>query len=307
MQARLLFAGLLFLVLLIGGFMGSAYTVRLLVEACAYALIALGLNVQWGYGKLFNFGILGFVMLGGMGAMLFSYPVNMDFWQSDGPWLLFKAIIALAIGAAIVYAVHKVILPRIAKSKHKLRGVLIFAAWLIAYVLFRSQIDPAAAYIEQTVGFVGGLGLPAFVGWLAGGLIGGVIGYLMAKLCLGLRTDYLAIATIGIAEIIRALTKNADWLTKGTLTVSPMPWPVPTPQVFTAMGIENNTLSFVLARGSFLLVVVAILIAVFLMLNRAYYSPWGRMMRAIRDNEFAAAAMGKNVKQRQVELLYWDQ
>lgn len=294
-----LFTGLFILILTIAAFMGSAFTIRLTVEACAYALIALGLNVQWGYGKLFNFGILGFVMIGGMGAMLFSYPVNPSFWQSDGPILLLRVLAAVVIAGGLIVLTHKQLAPRL---RGKQKGAAIIGAWLIGYILYRSQLDPAADYIETEAGFVGGLGMPVLLGWLAGGLLGGSIGYLMGKICLGLRTDYLAIATIGIAEIIRALTKNADWLTRGSLTVSPIPWPVPTPQEFTAMGVENNTLSFILARSAFLFVVLAILVLCYILLNRAYYGPWGRMMRAIRDNEFAAAAMGKNVKLRQIEL-----
>ena len=73
----------------------------------------------------------------------------------------------------------------------------------------------------------------------------------MGRITLGLRADYLAIATLGIAEIVKAFLKNADWLTKGTLTVSPLPWPVPTP----------NELGFVLSRSAYLSV-VAILIVV---------------------------------------------
>jgi len=114
----------------------------------------------------------------------------------------------------------------------------------------------------------------------------------MGRITLGLRADYMAIATLGIAEIVKAFLKNADWLTKGTLTVSPLPWPVPTP----------NELGFVLSRSAYLSVVAVLIVVTYVLLERAWHSPWGRMMRAIRDNELAAAAMGKDVNRRRLEM-----
>jgi branched-chain amino acid transport system permease protein len=150
-------------------------------------------------------------------------------------------------------------------------------------------------------GWVGGLGLAPLLGWGFGGLAAAGVAYVIGKICLGLRTDYLAIATIGISEIIRALLKNMDWLTRGTLTVSPIPWPVPVPQDLQAQGVSIPE-SFVVARLGFLAIVLAILAVAFFLVQRAYGGPWGRMMRAIRDNYIAAGSMGKNVTRRQLEV-----
>jgi branched-chain amino acid transport system permease protein len=180
-------------------------------------------------------------------------------------------------------------------------GALVVLAWFVAYVIYRSQIDPAAAYIESTAGFVGGLGLHPVLGWLFGGLLAAGIAYFVGKISLGLRTDYLAIATIGISEIIRALIKNMDWLTRGTMSVSPMPWPTPLPQALQANGVGIAD-SFVQARLGFLVLAVAFLAVVFYFVQRAYGGPWGRMMRSIRDNHIAAGSMGKDVTGRQLEL-----
>src|SRR5690606_12158812 len=175
-------------------------------------------------------------------------------------------------------------------------------AWIAAYFIYRSQIDPAVAYIESAGGgWIGGLGLHPILGWAFGGLLAAGVAYIIGKICLGLRTDYLAIATIGISEILRALLKNMDWLTRGTLTVSPIPWPVPLPQTLQAQGVSIAD-SFVYARLGFLAVVLVVLGLVFYLVQRAYGGPWGRMMRAIRDNHIAAASMGKNVTRRQLEV-----
>ena len=293
-RASLLYLGLASFIVAIGIWQGPANISLLLLQAIALALVALGLNIQFGYGGLFNFGILGFLMIGGFAVTFVSYPVNMKFWASDGPVMLLKAFVAFAIGVALVWAARR------SPLKGGGKNALVVACWFVAYVLYRSQIDPAA-YIESTAGFVGGLGLHPMLGWAFGGILAAAIAVVVGKISLGLRTDYLAIATIGISEIIRAFIKNADWLTRGTLTVSPIPWPVPQPQDFQANGVEQ-TLSFVYARGAYIAVGVVLLAIVLFLVQRAYRGPWGRMMRAIRDNHIAANSMGKNVTARQLEI-----
>jgi branched-chain amino acid transport system permease protein len=297
-RGALMFGSMFVLILALGLTQGPANVGLVLTQAFALALIALGLNIQWGYGGLFNFAIMGFMMVGGAAVVLVSYPVNAQFWNSDGPVLLGRALAAFALGAAIVMAARQT-------KRLGLKGgwyvALTVLAWFVAYVIYRSQIDPAAAYIESTAGFVGGLGLNPIFGWLAGGLAAAGIGYFIGRICLGLRTDYLAIATIGISEIIRALVKNMDWLTRGTMTVSPIPWPTPLPQHLQAGGMSIAD-SFVYARFGFLALLVAIVAVVFYFVQKAYGGPWGRMMRSIRDNHIAAASMGKDVTRRQLEL-----
>ncbi len=297
-RAVVLFAALFVLIVGVGLAMGVPFTTRLMVEAAAYSLIALGLNIQWGYGGLFNFGILGFMMLGGFATTFVSYQFNPAFWTSDGPMMLGRALLAFIAGAVLVYGARKA-------HRIGIRGgwqvALTVLAWAVAYIVYRSQIDPAAVYIETNFGFVGGLGLNPVLGWLFGGVLAAGVAYIIGKIALGLRTDYLAIATIGISEIIRALLKNMDWLTRGTLTVSPIPWPVPLPQAYQAGGTDISS-SFVYARAGFLALVLVVLVVSFFLILRAYNGPWGRMMRAIRDNHIASASMGKNVKSRQLEI-----
>jgi len=298
-RTLLLFVGLFALFVLVGWALGTANITLLLVQSFAYALIALGLNIQWGYGGLFNFGIMGMLMLGGAAVSFISYPVNAAFWGSEGPMMLGRALLAFLAGGLLVWGVSK-------SERLGIRGrwktLLTVVAWIIAYIIYRSQIDPAAAYIEATGGgWVGGLGLHPVLGWLFGGVLAAGVAYIVGKICLGLRTDYLAIATIGISEIIRALLKNMDWLTRGTLTVSPIPWPVPLPQDLQAGGTSIAD-SFVYARLGFLALVIVAVAIVFFLVQRAYGGPWGRMMRAIRDNHIAAGSMGKNVTRRQLEI-----
>ncbi|WP_108398185.1 branched-chain amino acid ABC transporter permease [Devosia submarina] len=297
-RGLMLFAAMFLVVVAVGVAQGTASMLLILVQATAFALIALGLNIQWGYGGLFNFAIMGFLMVGGASTVFLSYPVNAAFWDSEGPMMLGRALLAFLAGLVLVL---------LARQSHRigLRGkaktTLVVLAWIAGYIIYRSQIDPAAAYIESTAGFIGGLGLHPVLGWAFGGLVSAVIAFFIGKISLGLRTDYLAIATIGISEILRALIKNMDWLTRGTMTVSPMPWPTPLPQQLQAWG-SSIPESFMLARVWFLVLATIVLIAAFIIVERAYGGPWGRMMRAIRDNHIAASSMGKDVTGRQLEL-----
>src|SRR5690606_12728156 len=96
----------------------------------------------------------------------------------------------------------------------------------------------------------------------------------------------------GIAEIVKAVLKNEEWLTRSVLTVSPLPWPVPGP----------HELGFVLSRAAYLSLTAIIIVLIYVLLERAWHAPWGRMMRAIRDNATAAEAMGKDVNARRLEI-----
>ena len=294
-RAFILYAGLVVFIVLVGLWQGAANISLLMLQAMAFALVALGLNIQFGYGGLFNFGIMGMMMIGGFAVTFISYPMSKTFWTGEGPLWLLRAFIAFAAGFALVWAARR------APLKGGWKGALIVLCWFVAYVLYRSQIDPAAEYIEKHDGFVGGLGLHPVLGWAFGGLLAGGVAWIIGKIALGLRSDYLAIATIGISEIIRALIKNADWLTRGTLTVSPIPWPVLTPGDYQDRG-GDTTMSFIYARGGYIALAAIIVAIVLFLIQRAYGGPWGRMMRAIRDNYIAANSMGKNVTSRQLEI-----
>ncbi|WP_099866812.1 branched-chain amino acid ABC transporter permease [Pararhizobium haloflavum] len=285
----LLFAALGVLLLAVFMSQGTAYALRVTVEALCYALIAFGLSLQWGTAGLFNVGIMGFIAAGAFASMFISYPVNGAFWASDGPSLIGDIAVKIVIGAGLVFAVSrsgKLGLPK------GLVTFLTLVTLAIAYLVVSQSLDPAARYIESEAGFVGGLGLPVYIGWGFAGVVAGAIAWVVGKICLGLRSDYLAIATLGIAQIIKTFLKNADWLTRGTQTVSPLPWPLPT----------ASEIGFTAARSGYLVMTAVMLVIVYLLLQRAYGAPWGRMMRAIRDNEDAAAAMGKDVNRRRLQI-----
>jgi len=136
--------------------------------------------------------------------------------------------------------------------------------------------------------YLGGFGWPPLLALPIAMLLSGLIAWPIGRICLGLKGDYLAMATIGISEIIRLVLKNEDWLANGTMGISTVPRP------FESLGQPWGNLAFL---GFVLLTVMVLYVAA----ERAWASPWGRVMRAIRDNELAAAAIGKDVVRFRLE------
>jgi branched-chain amino acid transport system permease protein len=183
-------------------------------------------------------------------------------------------------------------------------------------MIYREIFDPAVQAIEKVnpagTGFLGGLGLPVIIAWPVGGVLAAGVAWLIGKTALGLRSDYLAIATLGIAEIILAVLKNEDWLSRGVKNVIGIPRPVPyevdlqaNPDFVARMTdwgfdpVVASSITVKLAYAGLFLVVLAGLIW---LSQKALHSPWGRMMRAIRDDETAAEAMGKDVTRRHLQI-----
>ena len=140
----------------------------------------------------------------------------MDLTEHDN--LLIAAI------AAVVFARRKL-------PPGGLRMVVTAVLLLVGYGIVRIFFDPATDLIEDVdpakTGYLGGLDLPILLSWPVGGLIAAGGAWLIAKVALGLRADYLAIATLGISEIVLAVLKNEDWLTRGVKNVSGLDRPVP--------------------------------------------------------------------------------
>jgi branched-chain amino acid transport system permease protein len=108
--------------------------------------------------------------------------------------------------------------------------------------------------------------------------------------------------------------KNEDWLARGVKMVNdlPRPWPVQEEVVlqkttwFTetaaSWGFDPVTGSSIFVKLLYAMLFTAILALVIWLTERALASPWGRMMRAIRDNEVSAEAMGKDVKRQHLQV-----
>ncbi|WP_116131698.1 branched-chain amino acid ABC transporter permease [Tropicimonas sp. IMCC34043] len=273
------------------------------------AVMALGVNIQWGYAGLFNVGIMGFVALGGLATVLVSMPPVTEAWAAGGA----RMLAALAFGAGTI-AAGIATFRRMQPGRR--RALAVAAIFAVGFVLYRWAFDPARDAIEAidpaSTGYLGGLGLPILIAWPVGGLLAAAAAWGIGKTALGLRSDYLAIATLGIAEIIIAVLKNEDWLGRGVKNVVGLPRPVPyeidlqdTPEFVaraTELGLDPATASSLWVKLCYTGLFAAVLLALILLTQLALKSPWGRMMRAIRDNEVAAEAMGKNVTRRHLQI-----
>ena len=273
------------------------------------AIMALGVNMQWGYAGLFNVGTMGFVALGGLGAILIAMPPVQEAWSAGGG----RAMLGLLIGAGVI--IGAVVLTRVLP---KGRSRFFFVAiWVIAtYAIYRAVMLPAVDAIERvdpaSTGYLGGLGLPILLGWPFGGLLAAGAAWVVGKTALGLRSDYLAIATLGISEIIIAILKAEDWMTRGVKNVIGVPRPVPYEidlqnnpsfQEFAAnWGADLATASAITVKLAYAALFIGVIVILLVLSQLALNSPWGRMMRAIRDNEVAAEAMGKDVKRRHLQV-----
>ena len=145
-----------------------------------------------------------------------------------------------------------------------------------------------------------------------GGLLAAGAAWIIGKTALGLRSDYLAIATLGIAEIIIAVLKNEDWLARGVKNVIGLDRPVPYEidlqndptfvERAAGLGLDPVTASTLYTKMGYAILFTIVLLMILWLAQMALKSPWGRMMRAIRDNETAAEAMGKDVTARHLQI-----
>jgi branched-chain amino acid transport system permease protein len=190
------------------------YAIALMNIGAIYAILSLGLNLQWGVAGLFNAGIAGFFAVGAYTSAILTAPDSPD--------------------------------------------------------------------------FLGGFELPIPLGWVGAMIVSGALALVIGASTIRLRSDYLAIGTIGIAEILRLFLKNEEWLTNGVRGITTVPRPFQFDQPL-------------LSELSFLGMTLTLLLIAYVAIERSVNSPWGRMMRAIRDNEVAAAAMGKHVERRRLE------
>ena len=308
------------LILMVGIFQSWNIALSIFNLCLISAVMTMGANIQWGYAGLINFGIMGYTALGGLAAVLISVDPVQEAWRAGG----FDILMCLWLIIVMVLVI-RFILKNFEKSK--LRTYSIAALIITGIIIIRVTAEPGIEKIEAvnpaTTGFLGGFGLPIIFSWIVGALFAGGLAFIVGKVALGLRADYLAIATLLISEIVIAIIKHEDWLTRGVKNVIGLKRPAPyevdlqttdwfinlvekfnsgklsvidnladRQAALNQLVIEGSSVFVKLCYSGLFLVVVIILL---ILTQKALYSPWGRMMRAIRDNEEAANAMGKNV------------
>ena len=311
---------MLVLILLVGIFQSWSIALTILNYCLISAVMTIGANIQWGYAGLINFGIMGYTALGGLAVVLVSVDPVQQAWQAGGLNILICFWIIVVMVVLIRY-----LLKYFNKSKYRTYGIafLIIGGILLLRLTATPGIEAIEAVDPAKTGFLGGMGLPVLFSWIGGAFLAGGLAFIVGKIALGLRADYLAIATLLIAEIVVSIIKHEEWLARGVKNVIGLKRPAPyeidlqTSQWFINLveKFHSKKLSMINSiterqdalsqfvidassvyvklcfTGLFLSVVIVLLIVT----QKALYSPWGRKMRAIRDNEEAASAMGKNI------------
>ncbi|SVA73759.1 uncharacterized protein METZ01_LOCUS126613 [marine metagenome] len=287
----------------------------------------MGINMQWGYAGIFNVGIMGFTALGGLAAVLVSHAPITEAWSAGGLGIMISFLILVLI-SLIVYWINRKL--KANKKKYWIITLVIIIGLIIVKLIYHPSVLAIEAVNPTLTGFLGGMGLPIIFSWIVGGFFAAAVAFAIGKITLGLRSDYLAIATLGISEIIIAVLKSEEWLSRGVKNVVGLKRPVPyeidlqqTEWFISAVQYLNQSYlvniidkleyekvlnqlvidsSIIFVKICYAILFSIVLLIILYLANKAQISPWGRMMRAIRDNETSANAMGKDVVKRHLQI-----
>ena len=302
---------LMTIALLFVGFFQSWNVALTIFNLCLISsIMTLGINIQWGNAGIVNFGVMGFAALGGLANIIISMPPTQNAWEAGGE------IIIIGLLIFVISIIFSIILFKKSRLNNKVKYLISFSFIISGYIIMRLLVDAPIEKIESIepakTGYLGGINLPVLLSWPVGGILAAFSAFIIGKISLGLRSDYLAIATLGISEIIIYFLKNEDWLSRGVKNVNGLPRPVPYEielqskewvlKVSDYLDTPINELSSIIVKLSYSILFCVVLLIVLFLLEIAVKSPWGRMMRAIRDNEVSANAMGKNIKQRHLQV-----
>jgi branched-chain amino acid transport system permease protein len=204
-----------------------SFLVPTLATMAIFSVLCIGLNVQWGYTGIFNFGVVGFFLVGAYTAAIVTKA------PADGEFATYIGGFGDALAAV------------------PLPGA---ASWL-----------------------------PFLVAIIVAAALSAALALILAWPIVRLREDYLAIALIGAAEVLRRIVTEEQWLVNGSRGLGGIPRPL-------AGWVSADAYN-----ALFLLLVLALLALVYVLVDRGIRSPWGRVLRAIREDEAATAAAGKDV------------
>jgi len=319
--------GVMALLLIMVGFVQSWGVALAILNLCLIsAVMSMGVNIQWGYSGLINFGVMGFLAIGGLATIVVSVPPVNEAWAAGGFGIILSGLILFVLITSIFY-VHR-------KFQSKYKNYLLFFLVISVIPMMKLAAGPSISAIESidaaTSGFLGGFDLPIILSWFVGAIFAALVAFIIGKVCLDLRSDYLAIATLLISGIVVSYVKHEEWLTRGVKNVTGLKRPVPF-----EVDLQNSdwfvnfigflfkgrlskvsdfdekiillnelvmTSSSIFVKLCFSVIFSIVLITILVLSEKALRSPWGRMMRAIRDNEDAAKAMGKNVVKRHLHI-----
>jgi branched-chain amino acid transport system permease protein len=158
-------------------------------------------------------------------------------------------------------------------------GFFCIGAYTSAMITTPKPTGIYAQYVHQ----IFGLNLPFIFGLLGAAVVCGLVALLIGIPTLRLGEDYLAIATLGIAETFRLIFNNEQWLANGPRGLMGLPQPL------TGL-IEARHYNYI-----YLMVILITMLIIYFLIERGIRSPWGRVLRAIREDEVSASMSGKDI------------
>ena len=317
---KISFSIMALLIILVGIFQSWGVALSILNLCLISAVMSMGVNIQWGFAGLINFGVMGFLAIGGLATVLVSVPPVYEAWSAGGLGIILSGLFIVFIIFLLFFLNKKL-------KDYRFKNYIIFSIIILSIILLKFISGPSIDRIESidaaTSGFLGGMNLPIIFSWFIGALLSAGVAFVIGKVCLGLRSDYLAISTLLISGIIVSIVKHEEWLSRGVKNVIGLKRPAPyevdlqssewfiklveflntskLSKIISTVDRDNLLKELVISSSGifvklcFSLLFLFVLFVLLYFSEKALRSPWGRMMRAIRDNEDAAKAMGKNV------------
>ena len=251
----------------------------LLFQSCTITMVALGLNLIYGFNGQFSLGQWGFYGIGAYAAADITYR-----WVNGDARGLLVAGIGVALGGLMIWLVGKLInrykgMPVLSQFTLYLIGSVVAGA---VAVLLGNALNPALAPLLGTsaapglLGGVVGQQVVFVLAVLIAGVFAAEVAFLFGLPVLTLGSDYFGIATLGFTIVINTLMVNSDTI-------------LPFPEMKGGrgmIGIPKLTTWF----WAFIF-----LLAVIIIMRNLIYSSTGRAIMSVREDETAAKAMGINI------------
>ncbi len=129
---------MIFLFILVGFIQGWSVSLVILNMCIISAIMTMGVNISWGYAGVINFGVMGFLAMGGLAAVIVSYPPITEAWQVGGRGLGISFALLVILVIAVIY-INKIITQK--RNRYLLNTIIIFFGILLIRHFYLNATD----------------------------------------------------------------------------------------------------------------------------------------------------------------------
>lgn len=281
------------------GKVAGNYLVGVALTIAIYAIFSLGLSLEMGHTGLPNFGHVAFMGIGAYTVAILTYKAGGRIAPALEGWSMWGGLVAILVvlvAALLVYVPILMLAQRRRAWSPRTRLLVAAVPAALAGIAAGARTFPMSEHAAQNA--------VVFLGILLGVSLAALAGLILGVAGLRLREDYLAIVTLGAAEILRRFALNEEWLTEGSQGIQRLHRPVTDWARETQWWRDlARSMDLLPAQLANLAVAILVVIMAYFLLHALARSPWGRVLRAIREDEEATAALGKNVLLYKLESL----